>query len=254
MKIIISPAKSQDFTTLDNTPKSTTPIFLEKSELLLEELRKLSIKDISNLMSVSDNIAKMNFERFKKWNINYKNVESGAALFSFTGAVYESLSAKSLKTKELSFANKTLRILSGLYGILKPSDLIMPYRLEMACPLKSKEFKNLYNFWKEELTQSIIKEIKKDKDKVLINLASIEYSKAIDFKKLPVPIITPIFKENKNGKLKTVAIFAKKARGAMTRFILENQLKDSEMLKTFNWANFKFDSINDKNGEWLFLR
>lgn len=254
MKIIISPAKSQNFSRTPESLKTTIPQFLNKSEVLIKKLKNLSKDEISTLMSISDNLASSNFKRFKEWNVNFKNIEKGASLFCFTGAVYESLSAETLKTKEISFANKHLRIISGLYGILRPSDLIMPYRLEMGCALQTENHKNLYSFWKEDLTISIADEIKRDNDKVLINLASNEYSKAIDIKKLQVPVITPVFKENKNGKPKTIAIFAKKARGAMTRFIIENQIKEVKQLKLFNWENYKFNSINEKKGEWLFVR
>lgn len=254
MKIIISPAKSQNFSKTPNSLKTTTPHFIDKSELLINRLRKLNKNEIKNLMSISDNLASLNFNRFKKWNKEYKDIETGAAIFSFTGAVYESLSADTLATNEIKFANKHLRIISGLYGILNPLDLIMPYRLEMGIPLKLENSQNLYSFWKDILTNYLSSDILKNSDNSVINLASNEYSKVFNFKKLPVPVITPVFKENKNGKLKTIAIYAKKARGAMTRFIVKNQLKDYNQLKEFNWNSYKFDSINEKKGEWLFIR
>lgn len=254
MKIIISPAKSQDFNRTPKSFKTTMPQFINRSELLIKELRKLNKNDIGQLMSLSENLSNLNYDRFKKWNINFKNVETSSALFCFTGAVYETLSAETMKPADFSFVNKSLRIMSGLYGILKPSDLIMPYRLEMSIPLKTKSTKNLYEFWKDILTKSFIEEIKNDKDQTLINLASTEYSKALDLKKFPIPVITPVFKENKDGKLKTIAIFAKKARGAMTRFIVDNKVRDVNDIKSFNWKNYKFDSVDEKRGEWLFVR
>lgn len=254
MKFIISPAKSQDFSKFSSLTKTTTPYFIEKSGILIKELKKLNTEEISELMSVSENLALQNFHRFQKWNINYNNIQSGAALFCFTGAVYESLSAETLNDKEINFANKHLRILSGLYGIIKPLDLIMPYRLEMGTSFKIEDNKNLYSFWKDELTDYLSKEMLKDNDKYLVNLASTEYSKALDLKKLPTEVITPVFKENKNGRLKTVAIFAKKARGSMSRFLIQNEITDPKKIKNFDWDDYKFDSVNEKNGEWLFVR
>lgn len=254
MKIIISPAKSQDFSKIQNSVKTTEPYFLKRSEILIKELRKLDVNEISKLMSISENLATLNFNRFKKWNSNFKNIDFNAALFCFTGAVYESLSANTLKKRDISFANKNLRILSGLYGIIKPLDRIMPYRLEMGTSIKIGDNNNLYSFWRDDLSSYLQNEMLEDNDKFLINLASTEYSKAVNFKKLPVEIITPIFKENKDGKFKTVAIFAKKARGAMTRYIIENQITDPTNLKNFTWEGYQLDSINEKKGEWLFVR
>lgn len=254
MKIIISPAKTQNFSTSNKIKHCTIPDHLNKSEILIKELKKLSKSELMELMSLSDKLADLNLKRFKKWNKNYKDVEQGSAILSFAGTVYESMNPLDFSQKDLEFAQKSLRILSGLYGFLKPLDRIMPYRLEMKTSLNFKSYNNLYDFWKKYLTENLITEMFASKSDLLINLASKEYSKSIDLKKIPGKTVTPVFKEKKDGKLKTIGIFAKEARGMMTKFIIKNRINNLEALKKFNLGNYNFHLEDDKKGELIFIR
>tara|TARA_B110000240_G_C13472869_1_gene441762 strand:+ start:50 stop:787 length:738 start_codon:yes stop_codon:yes gene_type:complete len=245
MKIIISPAKK--LATDNFIIKGTSNQFLDETNYLVKELRNYTVGDIGNMMNLSYNLALLNWQRFQNWN------SDGVcqALFMFKGDVYKGLKAETLTNTELDFAQENLRILSGLYGLLKPKDLIYPYRLEMGTKLKTNIGNNLYKFWNDRLHKSLQLELEKDEE--IINLASEEYSKAIHINKFNNPVITPVFKDFKNGKLKVISFFAKKARGEMVNFIITNKINKSENLKSFSNLGYQFSEETEK-GVFLFTR
>jgi len=245
MKIIISPAKK--IATDNFVNKGTSIQFLKETNYLLKELKTYTVSDIKSLMKLSDNLAQLNWQRFQDWNTK----DVGQALFMFKGDVYQGLKADNLTNIELDFAQENLRIISGLYGLLKPKDLIFPYRLEMGTRLKTKSGNNLYKFWENRLHQALLSELKIEEE--IINLASEEYSKALQLSKFDNPVITPVFKDFKNGKLKMISFFAKRARGEMVNFIIKNKIKKSENLKAFSNSGYQFLEETEK-GEFLFTR
>ena len=245
MKIIISPAKKLATDNFIN--KGTSIQFLEETKYLVKELKTYTVSDIKSLMNLSDNLAQLNWQRFQDWNTK----DVGQALFLFKGDVYLGLKAESLTNIELDFAQENLRILSGLYGLLKPKDLIFPYRLEMGTKLITKTGNNLYKFWDNRLHQALLSELKNEEE--IINLASEEYSKALQINKFSNPVITPVFKDLKNGKLKVISFFAKRARGEMVNFIIKNKIKNSENLKSFSNLGYQFTE-GTKKGVFLFTR
>jgi len=246
MKIIISPAKK-----LDNSVKvqnsKMNPSFLSVSTKLIQILKGKSISELKDLMGLSDNLAQLNWQRFQHWDILNRNTYKALELFN--GAVYEGIDAKNFNKSNKDFAQNNLRILSGLYGILKPNDLILPYRLEMGTKLKTIKGNNLYRFWQDKLHQNIGDELNNE---VLINLASNEYSKVLKLNKIKSEVITPVFKDYKNGKLKVISFFAKKARGEMVNFIIKNKITSFEELKLFKNNGYAFSDEN--NGNILFIR
>lgn len=252
MKLVISPAKSLDFETVLPTEKFTEVQFLDKSERLNKLLRKKSAKAISKLMKVSDNIGQLNYERFQNWELPFTPKNARPAIYAFSGDVYRGFDAYTLETSKLDTLESKVRILSGLYGILKPLDLIQPYRLEMGTKLPVGKNKNLYEFWKKDITAQLNEEL--EDDEVFVNLASNEYFKAIDTKTLKVPVINVAFKEYKNDTYKIVAIFAKLARGLMTRYIVENNCETIEDLKGFRVDNYGFSQELSSDTELVFTR
>lgn len=245
MKIIISPAKKLDTKNLIN--KGTSIHFTEEAKYLADELKKYTEEDLKTLMKLSDKLSNLNWNRYQNWNAKGE----GQAIFMFQGDVYQGLDVSSFDKNDLKFAQSNLRILSGLYGILKPTDLINPYRLEMGTKLKNKSGNNLYKFWENKLNTYLKTELCENEE--IINLASDEYSKAIQLKNFSNPVITPIFKDYKNGKLKVISFFAKKARGEMVNFIVKNKINDVNELKNFSNLGYKFDNENQK-GELIFTR
>ena len=254
MLIIISPAKSLDFKSENKTEKYTIPPFLDKSEILINELQKYSPNDISKLMNVSFKLAELNYERNVKWNKNFALENAKQALFAFTGEVFRGIDVKTFSTKDLENSQNYLRILSGLYGLLRPLDLIQAYRLEMGTKLENPQGNNLYKFWGNTITEELNKTLAELKKKTLINLASNEYYKSVKPKLINAKIITPIFKEEKNGKYRIIAVYAKKARGLMTRFIIQNKLKNPEDLKAFDLAGYGFNQELSNEKEFIFIR
>jgi len=247
MKIIISPAKK--LTTEKISANKTSVIqFLNETKYLIGQLKGYKVNEIKQLMGLSDNLARLNHERYQQWDINSKEVNP--AIYMFQGDVYKGLKANQFSEDELEFAQDNLRIISGLYGILKPLDLVFPYRLEMGTKMKTKAGKNLYEFWSDKLSKLLSSEM--EDEEVLVNLASNEYSKALQLERFKQPIITPIFKDYKNGKLKVISFFAKKARGQMTNFIIKNKIKDPQDVKLFTNDNYAFSEEN--KGEILFVR
>ncbi len=252
MLLIISPAKSLDFESPFPQVKSTTPTFFNDTKKLVSQLKKLSAKDLETLMSISPKLAELNFKRFQDFSSNFTIKNSKPALFLFDGDVYKSMAIDSYDTKDLTFAQNHLRILSGLYGVLKPLDLMQAYRLEMGIATKKIIGKNLPEFWQEKIADLFNEELKAQKEKTIINLASEEYFAAIDEKKIDGKIINIIFKQKSGENYKTIGIMAKKARGLMADFIIKNKIDKSEDLKKFDISNYKFRKEFSDQNNWAF--
>ncbi len=254
MLLVVSPAKKLDFETPLPTKSFTQPTMLEHSEALIKHCLKLSPADISSLMGISDKLAGLNAARFGEWQQPFTPENARPAMLAFNGDVYTGLDAFSFEEKDFAFAQSHLRILSGLYGLLKPLDLMQAYRLEMGSKLANDRGDNLYQFWGELITQALNKAIAEQGDKVLVNLASSEYFKSVKKKQLNAEIITPAFKDWKNGQYKMISFFAKKARGLMANYVIKNQIKDVAGLKAFNEAGYQFDETLSKGNDWVFTR
>lgn len=254
MIIVISPAKTVDFETPPQTTKFSIPDFLTESNKLVREMRHYTQSDIKKLMNVSDKIADLNVERFKDFKTPFTQKNAKQAALAFKGDVYTGLNIEDFKAKDIDFAQKHLRILSGLYGILRPLDLMQAYRLEMGLRLPIKKTKNLYEFWDNRVTDTINAEFKKQKESTLINLASNEYFKVIQKKNLQGTIITPAFKEARGDDFKMIGIYAKRARGHMSSYIIKNRIKDPEDIKKFNVDGYKFNKKLSTDTDWTFTR
>jgi len=254
MKIVISPAKSLDFDNCPEIENTTQPVFLGNSEKLIKKLQKLSPKKIEALMSVSPALSDLNYQRYQNFCTPFTNDNAKPAGLVFIGEVYRALDARSFSKKELDVAQDKLRILSGLYGLLRPLDLVQPYRLEMGTPLAiTPKMTNLYKFWGDSITNELNKEMAED-DGVLVNLASNEYFKAVNTKKIMGQLITCNFKENKGGVYKPIMTFAKQARGFMTRFIIQNEIGKIQDLKAFDSEGYVFNTGLSSNEEFIFTR
>ncbi|MTI12730.1 peroxide stress protein YaaA [Sansalvadorimonas verongulae] len=254
MLIVISPAKTLDYETPPVTDVHTTPDFLEHSQELIEQLRDLSPAQIGKLMGVSDKISGLNAARFEAWNIPFTPENAKQAVLAFKGDVYTGLDAESLDKKGFDFAQKHLRILSGLYGLLRPLDLMQAYRLEMGTKFANQRGKDLYTFWGEIITGALNAELAAQKDNVLINLASNEYFKSVKLRQLDADIITPVFKDLKNGQYKIISFYAKKARGLMTRYIIDKKITQPADLKSFNYGGYEFNAELSNSKDWVFTR
>jgi cytoplasmic iron level regulating protein YaaA (DUF328/UPF0246 family) len=254
MLLVISPAKTLDFETPARTQQFNQPAFLDEAEELVEQLKQLEPSEISSLMSISEKLAILNSNRFIDWQRPFTAANSKQALLAFNGDVYEGLSVDSLSEADLTWTNDHLRILSGLYGLLKPLDLIQPYRLEMGTRFKNLRGKNLYEFWGDKITQKLNKEQAGEKSPVLINLASNEYFKSVKPKLLNGEVITPVFKDWKNDKYKIISVYAKKARGMMAAYIIKNRLESAEQIKAFDVAGYGYSAEESTENEWVFLR
>lgn len=254
MLIVISPAKTLDYETVPKTKVFTTPDYLAQSQQLINRLRNFSSLDISDLMKVSAKIANLNFERYETWKKPFTVKNAKQSILAFKGDVYTGLDAESFKADDFKFAQNHLRVLSGLYGLLRPLDLMQPYRLEMGTKLKTDIGKNLYEFWGSDITDGLNKQLKNIKSNYLINLASNEYFKSVKTKEINAEIITPAFKEFKNGDYKIIAIYAKKARGLLSRYIIQNKLNDPEDIKSFNEEGYRFNKTLSKGNNFVFTR
>jgi cytoplasmic iron level regulating protein YaaA (DUF328/UPF0246 family) len=254
MLILISPAKTLDFEKEPCTDVFSQPELLEYSEPLIDNLRKLSPKKLEALMKISNKLAILNADRYQQWEQPFTPDNAKQALLAFKGDVYLGLEAEDFNQAEFDFSTKHLRILSGLYGLLKPLDLIQPYRLEMgtSLPVQSKE--NLYQYWENVITDKINAIIEEHKYEFVLNLASNEYFKAINPKGLIKPVIKVDFKEEKNGEYKMISIFAKKARGLMSRFIIKNGITAIDTVKSFNYEGYGFNDALSTEGHWIFTR
>lgn len=252
MKIVISPSKSLDFESKYPIQNFSKNIFLKESNTINSILKQKSPADLSALMDISDNLAELNWNRNKKFKTPFNIQNARPAVYTFDGDVYLGLDAKSIPEDKIPALQNKLRILSGLYGLLKPLDLMQAYRLEMGTKLPIDQSKNLYDFWKLKITLALNKEL--TKNELFINLASTEYFSAVDTKLLKVPVITPEFKEYKNGKLKIISFFAKKARGLMVRYIIDNNCETVDDLKGFNTDGYAFDANLSTEKKLVFTR
>jgi len=254
MLIVVSPAKNLDFESPLATTQYTQPELLEHSQILAERCKQLSPADLSSLMKISDKLAGLNAARFGQWSLPLTPENARQAILAFNGDVYTGLDAGSFSQQDFDFAQQHFRILSGLYGLLKPLDLILPYRLEMGTKLENERGSNLYQFWGDIITDKVNAALAAQGDDILINLASNEYFKAVKAKQVNGTIITPAFKDWKNGQYKMISFFAKKARGLMARYIIKNQLTDVEQLKNFDLAGYQYSAEFSQGNNWVFLR
>ena len=254
MITIISPAKSLDFECPIPNTKSTKPRFLKHSQDIIDQIKKLAPQDIASLMRLSEKLALLNYDRFQEFKTPFTKKNARPCVFAFRGDVYQGLDADSLSQDDLDFGQHHLRILSGLYGVLRPLDLIQAYRLEMGTKFKNNAGNNIYDFWADTLNLSIAKELKKTDSKTLVNLASNEYYKALNAKQLPFSIVTPVFKDFKNGQYKIISFFAKKARGLMSRYIIQNRIEQPELLKNFRLGGYRFSKKLSSDRELVFTR
>ena len=252
MKIVVSPAKSLNFESPLPIQNYTESLFLKDAETIQKTLKKKKPKQLMELMDISEKLADLNWERNQNWSLPFSPENARPAVFAFDGDVYTGLDAYTIPTDKFPVLEDKLRILSGLYGVLKPLDLMQPYRLEMGTSLPIGTKKNLYEFWKKKVTASLNSELQKDE--LFINLASNEYFSAVDTKTLKVPVITPEFKDYKDGKLKMISFFAKKARGLMVRYIIDTNAETIEDLKQFNYDGYAFDANLSKGNTLVFTR
>ena len=255
MLILVSPAKTLDYESeLDVKDFSVAPL-LSDSELLIKELQQKNPDDLSSLMGLSEKLSLLNFDRNMNWRRPTKPSDSARqAIFAFKGDVYQGLDASSLSKSEIKYANKNLCILSGLYGLLKPLDLMYPYRLEMGTKMKNQRGNNLYEFWGSKVTELVNDLAIENRSKAIVNLASVEYFSVLKTDQINLPIINPVFKDYKNGQYKIVSFFAKKARGLMSRFIIQNKIKKSEELIDFNLDGYRYSKKESKENSPVFLR
>ncbi|WP_273777015.1 peroxide stress protein YaaA [Acinetobacter sp. GSS19] len=254
MLALLSPAKTLDYDSALPTDLHTFPRLLQHSEELIQDCQKLSATEIASLMSVSEKIAQLNVARFQDWQPDFNLANARQALFAFKGDVYTGLNAYQLNDQQIDLAQQQLRMLSGLYGLLRPLDLMMPYRLEMGTKLRNTRGSNLYEFWGEIITQQINADLLDAESDLLVNLASDEYYKAVKEKQVQAQIIKPVFLDQKNGKYKVISFYAKKARGLMVHFMLEHQPQGAEDLKAFNSEGYYFDADNSTAQELVFKR
>jgi uncharacterized protein len=254
MLYVISPAKNLDYETPATTKKFTLPELMDDAQELAAVCKTLTPQDLSSLMHISDKLAGLNAARFEEWQPNFTPENAKQAVLAFNGDVYAGLEAESLSAKELDYAQQHLRILSGLYGLLKPLDLMQPYRLEMGTKLANPRGDNLYQFWGETITNKLNNAIEAANAPYLVNLASTEYFKSVKKKQLSAPIITPTFKDWKNGQYKMISFFAKKARGMMVQFLIKNKVTSLDELRKFNMDGYEYNESLSKPDAPCFTR
>lgn len=254
MIAIISPAKTIDFETPSLTNSSSCPEFLDYSQNLINKLRTLSESKLCSLMSISSKLAALNEQRYQEWSLPFTTSNAKQAIMAFKGDVYTGFTFEEYNEKDFDYAQNHLRILSGLYGLLRPLDLIQPYRLEMGTKLATPQGKNLYDFWGLTLTNALNTAIKNSGIQILVNLASNEYYNAVDKASLQGRVITPIFKDHKNGDLKVISFFAKKARGAMSDYLVRHRINKPEGLKEFKGLGYRFNQNLTRDDNWVFTR
>ena len=254
MITLLSPSKKLNFNEQDIVHSYTECDFIQSAELLANEAKNLTENDLKDLMNISDKLAKLNRDRFDRWSLPFSPSNAKQAILAFDGGVYSGLKAEDFKDKDFDFAQDHLRILSGLYGILKPLDLIQPYRLEMGVSFKNNKGKNLYEFWKEDLTKNLNNTLKEHSNPTIVNCASVEYFSAIDLSKLDGKILSIVFKEYRDDKLKFISFNAKKARGLMTQYIMKNKINSNDDIKDFNYENYNFDLKLSDESTFVFTR
>ena len=250
MLMVVSPAKSLDFESPAQSKKFTEPRFLADSKKLVSDLKKLKPEEISELMNISETLGELNFARYANWQMPFDLKNSKQAIFAFKGDVYNGINAPTLSTEDLDFAQDKVRMLSGLYGVIRPLDLIQPYRLEMGTKLSNAKGNDLYDYWGSDISDVL----NDDESELIINLASIEYFKAIDKKSLNAKILDIVFKEKKGDSYKVIGIYAKRARGLMVNFIIRNRLDNPEALKDFSDEGYRFDRELSNDSTWVYLR
>lgn len=254
MRILLSPAKSLDFDSAPITTKYTLPEDLDRSDKVIRKLRSQSRKKLRELMNISQELAELNYQRYLDWDPDFHQNNSRIAIQAFNGDVYQGLDFQSFNEEDIDFAQDSIRILSGLHGLLRPLDLIKPYRLEMGTSLAVGRRKDLYHFWQEDVTRRLRNELAAEEHPLIVNLASEEYARVVDFKKLKVDIIKPVFKDYSKGQFKVLSFFAKKARGMMAAWIVKNRVEKAEELKKFNESGYRFSQDLSKENEWVFTR
>lgn len=252
MLLLISPAKSFNFESDSNTSTYSDPDFVTESTRLIKKMKSFSSKKLGDLMGLSADLSALNVNRYKQWSSNPKKEDTKQALLAFNGEVYRGINAKEMNEDDLQYAQQKLRILSGLYGLLRPLDLIQPYRLEMGTKLKYYSYTNLYQFWDDKITKRINQDLNGASH--IINLASAEYYKAVKEPKLKAKVITPIFKDFSNGQYKVVMTYAKNARGVMTNYIIKNRIEKPENIKLFDCNGYSFDVNQSDEKNWVFIR
>jgi cytoplasmic iron level regulating protein YaaA (DUF328/UPF0246 family) len=254
MLILISPAKTLDFEAPAKTRTATQPVFLEDAKQLIKELQQLSPDGVSKLMSISSKLGDLNHERFMNWRLPFTKDNAKQSVLAFKGDVYTGLDAEGFSARDFCYAQKHLRILSGLYGVLRPLDLIQPYRLEMGAKFANRRGKNLYQFWDDSITVELNKALNTLKTDAVVNLASNEYFRAVHRKELQADVISPAFKDLNNGKYKILSFYAKKARGQMAGWIIQNGINDAEQLRKFRVAGYRYSADLSTPHEPAFIR
>lgn len=254
MLTVISPAKNLDYESPIPALKTTQPQLLEQAQTLIDQLKPLAPHEVSGLMHLSDKLGQLNYERFQTWHTPFTKKNARPAVLAFNGDVYQGLNASEMSAEDLTFAQQHLSILSGLYGVLRPLDLMQPYRLEMGTKFKNSGGKDLYEFWGSAITDALNKQLKKAKATTLINLASNEYFRSVHKRELAAPVIEPVFKDWKNGEYKIISFFAKKARGLMSAYIIKNRLTNPEDIKAFDWSEYQFSESMSSATKWVFTR
>lgn len=254
MITLLSPSKKLNFKNQESVPNFTQCDFINSAQELVNKAKNLSSEDLKDLMKISDSLANLNKERFNAWSQPFTRSNSKQAILAFDGGVYSGLEAESFDKKDLEFAQNNLRILSGLYGVLRPLDLIQPYRLEMGIKFKNKRGKNLYDFWKNDVTDNLNNSLKQHDNNTVLNCASNEYFNVVDQKRLNGKILNTVFKEYREGQLKFISFNAKKARGLLAKFVINNQLNNNNDLKDFNLDNYKFDSSLSDESTYVFTK
>jgi uncharacterized protein len=250
MLIVISPAKKLDYASVTEAPTVSQPALLDHAAELSQDLKKLAPQDVSSLMSLSDNLGLLNYQRFQEWQTPFDKDNAKPAVLAFKGDVYQGLDAESMSAEDLSWAQNHLRILSGLYGVLRPLDLMQAYRLEMGTKFATSRGKDLYQFWGDIITR----ELNKVESSVLVNLASNEYFKSVQSKDLNARIITPVFMDKKNDSYKIISFYAKKARGMMSSFIIRNRISEVEQIKRFDSDGYRYNNALSEADKWVFVR
>ena len=254
MFFVLSPAKNLNEKAPAPVKEFTQPDLLAEAEILMRQLRELAPQQIAELMHVSDKIALLNAERNAEWHTPFTPDNAKQAVFMFNGDVYEGIAADTLKPEQIQYLQQHVRLLSGLYGILRPLDLMQPYRLEMGTAFANTRGKNLYEFWGDIITDLLNDTLAQAGSDILINLASQEYFKSVNTQKLKARLITPAFKDEKNGKYKIISFYAKRARGLMVRYAAEHNITDPEMLKNFDYEGYSFNAAASNESEWVFMR
>ena len=254
MFFVLSPAKNLNEKAPAPVKEFTQPYLLAEAEILMRQLRELAPQQIAELMHVSDKIALLNVERNAEWHTPFTPDNAKQAVFMFNGDVYEGIAADTLKPEQIQYLQQHVRLLSGLYGVLRPLDLMQPYRLEMGTAFANTRGKNLYEFWGDIITDLLNDTLAQAGSDILINLASQEYFKSVNTKKLKARLITPVFKDEKNGKYKIISFYAKRARGLMVRYAAEHNITDPEMLKNFDYEGYSFNAAASNESEWVFMR